>query len=113
MKGRTSPSCGKASAITQEVCCPGEHDNSILSGHNDSVFRHLDKLRQGDTVTIRTDAGSFTYMVSNTRIVAKEDRSVIVPHHAPMLTLTTCYPFWHLGDAPQRYIVTAVLIRSM
>ena len=28
------------------------------------------------------------------------------------VTLVTCYPFYYLGNAPQRYIVRATLDRS-
>jgi len=28
---------------------------------------------------------------------------------APTLTLVTCYPFYYVGSAPQRYVVTASL----
>jgi len=91
---------------------PGEDDNSVLAGHRDSVFSQLGKLILGDVVVIRTQAGEFTYEVVRLRIVEADDRTVIVPTPAAMLTLSTCYPFRYIGNAPKRYIVSAKLIAT-
>ncbi|HWJ77908.1 MAG TPA: sortase, partial [Niallia sp.] len=53
-----------------------------------------------------------TYKVKNVRIVEKNDRSVIVPKPTATLTVTTCYPFYYIGDAPERYILVATLTSS-
>lgn len=88
---------------------PGEQDNSVLAGHNDTVFRNLDKVGENDLLIVTTSAGEFTYKVKKVRIVDKDDRTVIVPKPRPTLTLVTCYPFNMLGDAPERYILVAEL----
>ena len=89
---------------------PGEGDNCVLSGHRDTVFAKLGKLKIGDQLTVKTSAGTFTYEVSGTRIVNKDDKTVIVPTDHAVLTLTTCYPFSYVGPAPDRYIITADLV---
>lgn len=91
---------------------PGMRDNSVLAGHRDSVFSNLGKLGLGDLVVVRTIAGEFTYTVTKFRIVKADDRTVIVPTSTAILTLSTCYPFRFIGNAPKRYIVSAELIRS-
>ncbi|MFA5918885.1 MAG: class D sortase [Candidatus Nanopelagicaceae bacterium] len=91
---------------------PGEEDNSVLAGHRDSVFSQLGKLILGDLVVIRTQAGEFTYQVVRFRIVNADDRTVIVPTPTAILTLSTCYPFRFIGNAPKRYIVSAKLIAT-
>ncbi|MEY2196941.1 sortase A [Bacillus sp. OV166] len=91
---------------------PGEKDNSVLSGHRDTVFRKLGEVGKGDLLIVRTSAGKFTYKVRRTRIVDADDRTVIVPKPRATLTVTTCYPFSYIGDAPQRYILIADLISS-
>ncbi|MBV7507774.1 class D sortase [Bacillus sp. sid0103] len=91
---------------------PGEKDNSVLSGHRDTVFRQLGKIGKGDLFIVRTSAGKFIYKVRRTRIVDADDRTVIVPKPRATLTVTTCYPFSYIGDAPQRYILIADLISS-
>lgn len=90
---------------------PGQKDNSVLSGHRNTVFSELGDLIIGDDLIVKTIAGTFTYKVDKTRIVDKDDKTVIVPTDDAMLTLTTCYPFDGLDLNPsERYIVTASLV---
>lgn len=89
---------------------PGETDNSVLAGHRDTVFRGLGEIKIDDLIEITTSAGIFIYKVSNTKIVNSDDRTVIVPYDRAILTLVTCYPFDYIGNAPQRFIVTAELV---
>lgn len=91
---------------------PGEEDNCVLSGHRETAFRGIGKLKVGDLVIVKTSAGTFTYKVSGTRIVHADDRTVIVPTDHAVLTMTTCYPFNFIGNAPDRYIVSADLVKS-
>ncbi|WP_044642686.1 class D sortase [Risungbinella massiliensis] len=89
---------------------PGEENNSVLSGHRDTVFRRTGELKIGDPLLVKTRAGLFTYTIEKTWIVDDEDRTVIVPHPGEkLLTLTTCYPFNWIGSAPERYIIQARL----
>lgn len=97
--------------FTQSVL-PGEDDNCVLSGHRETAFRQLGLLKIGDLLIVQTSAGTFTYTVSGTRIVAEDDKTVIVPTDHAVLTLTTCYPFDFVGSAPDRYIVSADLVQS-
>jgi sortase A len=91
---------------------PGENDNSVLSGHRDTVFRKLGEVGKGDLLVVSTSAGEFTYKVRKVRIVDADDRTVIVPKPRATLTVTTCYPFDFIGDAPDRYILVASLVKS-
>lgn len=88
---------------------PGENDNSLLSGHRDTVFRKLGQVGVGDLLIVRTSAGEFTYKVNKVRIVDEDDRTVIVPKPRATLTVSTCYPFDYIGSAPERYILVAYL----
>lgn len=89
---------------------PGVSDNSVLAGHRDSVFRNLGDLKLGDLMTVRTSYGTFVYEVHKIRIVKANDRTVIVPTKDAVLTLSTCYPFRFIGNAPKRYVVQAGLV---
>lgn len=89
---------------------PGEQNNVILSGHRDTVFRKLGKVGVGDEVIVATEVGEFLYKIKKVRIVDKDDRTVVVPKPKETLTLTTCYPFHYIGNAPQRYVLVAELI---
>jgi len=88
---------------------PGQKDQILLSGHRDTVFTGLDKLQNGDTIIMEMQHGTFTYAVVSTEIVDANDTTVI-RSTAPeeVLTLSTCYPFRYIGNAPKRYIVYAV-----
>ncbi|PLT30482.1 class D sortase [Peribacillus deserti] len=88
---------------------PGEKDNSVLSGHRDTVFRKLGDVGEGDSLIVRTSAGEFRYKVNKVRIVDADDRTVIVPKPRATLTVSTCYPFNFIGSAPERYILVAYL----
>lgn len=91
---------------------PGEKDNSVLSGHRDTVFRRLGEVGEGDQLIATTTAGTFTFRVKKVRIVSSDDRTVIVPKAKPTLTVTTCYPFNFIGSAPERYVLEAELVNK-
>lgn len=95
-----------------ESVLPGMKDNSVLSGHRDTVFRRLGEVGKGDLLIVETVAGKFTYKVRQVRIVDEDDRTVIVPKPRATLTVSTCYPFDFVGYAPERYILVADLISS-
>jgi sortase A len=87
---------------------PGEKNQIVLSGHRDTVFRKVGKLKSGDELQIIMEGGVFTYIIRKTYIVDKDDRTVIKPTYPhEILILSTCYPFSFLGNAPQRYIIEA------
>jgi sortase A len=89
---------------------PGIRDNSVIAGHRDSVFKDFGKLQRGDLLYVTIGKEIHTYKIKSFRIVDKEDRTVIVPTEKATLTLSTCYPFSYLGSAPDRFIVTALLL---
>jgi len=91
---------------------PGAQDNCVLSGHRDTVFSKLGQLEIGDVFITQTAAGTFTYGIRRIRIVGKNDRTVIVPTDHAVLTVTTCYPFYFIGSAPDRYVLSADLVTS-
>jgi len=91
---------------------PGLIDNSILSGHQSTVFARLGELAKGDRILIETDAGVFVYVITTFEVVDRSDQTVIQPSDHATLTLTTCYPFGAIGNTTEAYIVTADLVSS-
>jgi sortase A len=87
---------------------PGEPGNVVLAGHRDTFFRSLRDIRPGDRISLRTPQGTFAYTVDWTSVVNPADTAVLRPTANPALTLVTCYPFYYIGSAPQRFIVRAV-----
>jgi sortase A len=92
---------------------PGDSGNVGLAGHRDTFFRKLGQLQPQDAVTLTTLTGVFEYRVVSTSIVSPEAVEVLDPTPEPELTLLTCYPFYYVGNAPQRYIVRARRIAGL
>lgn len=90
---------------------PGENGNFIVSAHRDTHFRNLGQVKIGDLIIVKNQHGNFTYKAAGIRIVEADDRTVIVPSEKEMMTLTTCYPFYYIGSAPKRYILTADFVK--
>jgi sortase A len=88
---------------------PGQEGNIGIAGHRDSFFRGLKDLREGDSLQLVTKAGTESYIVRRIRITDPHDVSVLQPTASRTLTLVTCYPFYYVGPAPQRFIVEASL----
>lgn len=87
----------------------GEPGNVGVSSHRDGYFRRLKDLRVGDEIIVDTLARSYRYVVEEIRITDPSDTTVLWPGSVPELTLLTCYPFYHFGHAPQRFVVRAEL----
>jgi sortase A len=90
-----------------ETPMPGEPGNIALAGHRDTYFRSLRRVQPGDTITLRSSAGTFQYQVDTTSVVSPQDVGVLLPSERNELTLVTCFPFDYLGSAPNRFIVRA------
>ncbi|WP_282173944.1 class D sortase [Cytobacillus firmus] len=87
---------------------PGQKDQIVLSGHRDTVFRKFDQLTVGDIFTVKLSYGDFSYEIYDTKIVDADDLSIIKSTSPEeVLTVTTCYPFNFIGDAPERFIFYA------
>lgn len=88
---------------------PSEQGQIVLSGHRDTVFRRLGELEIGDELEIKMPYGQFKYIIEKTEIVGADDLTVVRPDYNEdeLLTVTTCYPFRYVGDAPDRYIIYA------
>jgi sortase A len=91
---------------------PGEDGNIGIAGHRDGFFRGLKDVGSGDTIEIVTLSRTETYVVDRVLIVNPDDTSILEPRRDPSLTLVTCYPFYFVGSAPQRYIVQASISGS-
>ena len=88
---------------------PGQQGNIGIAGHRDGFFRGLRDLQVGDTIELVTTSGTDVYVVDHIRITGPSDVSVLRPRSPPSLTLVTCYPFYFVGPAPNRYVVQASL----
>ncbi|MGH9796513.1 MAG: class D sortase [Candidatus Acidiferrales bacterium] len=88
---------------------PGEPGNIGIAGHRNTFFRGLKEIGPGDALELVTHGEVHTFLVERTEIVFPENTSVLQPREFSAVTLVTCYPFYFLGNAPQRFVVTARL----
>jgi sortase A len=90
-----------------ETALPGQSGNVALAGHRDSFFRPLRNIRSGDAITFKTRNAEFQYQVESTAVVQPGDVSVLQASSGRILTLITCFPFYYVGAAPNRFVVRA------
>jgi sortase A len=92
---------------------PLENKQIVLSGHRDTVFRKMGEIDIGDLFILKLPYGEFTYKIVDTSIVDADDLTIIKPDlNEEVLTVTTCYPFSYIGNAPHRYILTAKPLKA-
>jgi sortase A len=97
-----------AAGRIEDTALPGTKGNVGIAAHRDGFFRVLKDVKEGDALELDTPAANEHYRVEWIRITTPEDVSVIDPTPGPAVTLVGCYPFYHVGAAPQRFIVRAV-----
>ena len=98
--------------LVDGTAMPGEIGNMALSAHRDSFFRPLKDIVVGDRIELRTQNGIQDFEVSEITIVDSQDISVLEATDTAVLTLITCYPFYYVGYAPDRFIVRAIPVES-
>jgi sortase A len=95
-----------------ETPLPGQLGNAAIAGHRTShgqPFYRIDEMQVGDPIIVTTLAGRFTYLVTGTRIVGRDDYDLVIPTVDPTiatLTITSCHPRF---STSQRIVVTSLL----
>jgi len=89
---------------------PGERGNVAIAAHRDGFFRNLEDIEIGDEIELTAIDRRQVFRVSQLDIVDPLDISVLAPSEDTVITLITCYPFYYIGSAPERFIVRATLI---
>jgi sortase A len=84
--------------------------NIGIAAHRDGFFRPLKDIAVGDLIQLETVLDRRDYQVTSLKVVDPSDVSVLDPTPDATLTLVTCYPFYHVGAAPQRFVVHARVI---
>jgi sortase A len=89
---------------------PGLAGTVGLAGHRTTYgapFRRVNELRKDSRIVVRMPYGTFTYMVTGSRITTPSDASSLVSHAGvDKLVLTACHPLY---SAAKRIVVTARL----
>jgi sortase A len=90
----------------------GQKGNLGIAGHRDGFFRRLKDIQLGDTVEVDRPGFEDEYVVGQAQVVGPEDVRVLDSTSTSTLTLVTCFPFYYVGSAPKRFVVTAHLIAT-
>ncbi|HSD48245.1 MAG TPA: sortase [Actinomycetota bacterium] len=108
VEGTGTESLKKGPGHYTQTAYPWEDSGRVgIAGHRTTYgapFWDLDKLREGDRITLETEFGIFEYQVTRHRIIVPSDSWVLDPTKQPTLVLTTCNPRF---SAAQRLVVFA------
>src|SRR4029077_8680332 len=104
IEGTGAKALRRAAGHIAGTALPGQPGNIGISAHRDTFFRPLRNIRQDDIITLTTMGGEYRYRVVSTRVVNPSGVEVLGPSQTEVLTLVTCYPFYFVGSAPQRFI---------
>jgi len=80
-----------------------------IAGHRTTFgapFRYINKLREGDEITLELPYGTFNYVVFKDKIVDNSDWSIIKPLGFDAVVLSACHPLY---SAAKRWVVFARL----
>ena len=101
-------------AYAESSAFPGSPGTTILTGHRDTHFRFLRRLKRQDEIVIETvQRTSERYRVQSSQIVDARTASITLTKGKDRLALVTCYPFDAvLAGGPLRYVVTAIRVPS-
>jgi sortase A len=95
-----------AGHIPGTALSPGS-GNIGIAAHRDTYFRALRVIHAHDVIALKTPAGVSRYTVTESRVVRPSDVAVLDRAPGRDLTLVTCYPFFYVATAPERFIVHA------
>jgi sortase A len=99
----------RGSGVIDGMAYPHEAGNIGIAGHRDGYFRALKDVQPGDSLLLETLEGPKKFIIDATQIVEIDDLALLRDTREQTVTLVTCYPFYFVGHAPQRFIVTASL----
>ena len=98
--GATEENLNKGLAHLSHTSLPlgEETSNVVVAGHRGlirhKIFRHLDKLQQGDEIVITNFWEELRYKVIKYEIISPDEVSkVLIQEGKDMITLITCHPF--------------------
>lgn len=100
----------RGAGLVEGTALPGSNGNVAIAAHRDTHFSALEDLAVGDRIELVMLDRTQAYVVTDISVVEPTDVHVLADIGEPVLTLVTCFPFYFVGNAPQRFIVRAVAI---
>ncbi|MDT8319467.1 MAG: class D sortase [Xanthomonadales bacterium] len=102
----------RGAGLVEGSALPGSNGNVAIAAHRDTHFRGLKDLAVGDRIELAMRDSTQIYIITDLSVVEPTDVHVLADTGDPVLTLVTCYPFYFVGHAPQRFIVRATAVGS-
>lgn len=109
VNGTNTASLRKGPGIYTSTPFPGVAATTAIAGHRTTYlapFRHLDRLKRGDTIDVRMPYADFHYTVQSTQTVTAKSRWILRSQGYDRLVLSACAP---LFTATHRIVVFARL----
>ena len=113
VSGVSAEELAKGPGHYSTTALPGEHGTVGIAAHRTTYaahFRHIDRLRRGDRISMRMPYGRFTYRVEGSIVVSPTNTRSLRRVRHDRLALTTCHP--PSSDA-KRLVITARLNRAV
>lgn len=111
-QGTTEHVLRRGAGLIAGTAFPGSTGNVGIAAHRDTHFRGLKDVATGDLIELGTLDQTLVYRITTLEVVGPGDVHVLDDTGEPMLTLVTCYPFYFVGNAPQRYVVRATVANT-
>jgi sortase A len=111
VKGADPSDLRKGPGTFDDLPLPGAGPTVAVAGHRTTYgapFRHVDRMRAGDRITVEMPYATFTYRVQRTRVVAPDAVWVLRDAGYDRLVLSACHP---LFSSAQRIVVVSRLTR--
>lgn len=88
---------------------PGARGTAIVTGHRDTHFRFLERVKQGDEIIVEVPGlRRSRFRVQETSVVDSRTAVIRTKDQSAGLVLVTCYPFDAVRPGgPLRYVVAA------
>jgi sortase A len=106
----TERNLNRGAGLVEGTALPGSEGNIAIAAHRDGYFRVLKDVTVGDLLELESLSDQRSYRITEIYIVEPTDVSPLHATNEPTVTLVTCYPFYFVGNAPQRFIVRAVAV---
>ena len=87
---------------------PGEEGTYVIFGHrNRNHLKILKEVELGETIKIKSQGIEYSYIIESISILENDEQLTIPAATGKHLLISTCYPFYYSGSAPQKIVVLA------
>ena len=85
---------------------PGEEGTYVIFGHrNRNHLKLLKDVELGDAIKIKSQGIEYSYIIESISILENDEQLTIPAATGKHLLISTCYPFYYSGSAPQKFVL--------